>query len=145
VRYCRCGARLARDNPQGRCGPCGQKAREVALGAPQVPAEFWETEQMRAALDSRHMGRVCYAYRHHRFHDPGPLSQELVAGWFGITQAQLSRIENGPLMCDFDKLIYWARTLRFRRGVCGSICQTSDVALLEQRPRLTWCLMGRCS
>jgi transcriptional regulator with XRE-family HTH domain len=112
VRYCRCGARLARDNPQERGGPCGQKAREVALGPPRVPAEFWEAEQMRAALESRHMGRVCYAYRHHRFHEPGPLSQEVVAGWFGIAQAQLSRIENGPPMRDLDKLIYWARTLQ---------------------------------
>jgi tetratricopeptide (TPR) repeat protein/transcriptional regulator with XRE-family HTH domain len=112
VRYCRCGTRLARDNPDRCCGPCRHKAREARLGPPQVPAEFWETEQMRAALASRHMGRICYAYRHHRFHEPGPLSQELVGGWFGLTQPQLSRIENGPPIRDLDKLIYWAQTLR---------------------------------
>lgn len=58
------------------------------------------------------MGWICYAYRHHRFHDLGPLSQELVGGWFGLTQPQLSRIENGSPIRDLDKLIYWARTLR---------------------------------
>jgi tetratricopeptide (TPR) repeat protein len=67
---------------------------------------------MRAALASQHMGRICYAYRHHRFHEPGPLSQEVVGGWFDLTQPQLSRIENGPPIRDLDKLIYWARTLR---------------------------------
>ncbi len=67
---------------------------------------------MRDALESRHMGRICVAYRHHCFHDLGPLSQELVGGWFGIGQAQVSRIENGPPIQDLDKLIYWAQTLR---------------------------------
>jgi hypothetical protein len=112
VRYCSCGTRLARDNPDTRCAPCRKKAGEVPRCAPQVPVEFWQTEQMQAALDSRHMGRICFAYRHHRFHDPGPLPQELVAGWFDITQAQLSRIETGPPIQNLDKLIYWARTLR---------------------------------
>jgi hypothetical protein len=58
------------------------------------------------------MGRVFFAYRHNRLHDLGPLSQELVGGWFGIGQAQVSRIENGPPIQDLDKLIYWAQTLR---------------------------------
>jgi transcriptional regulator with XRE-family HTH domain len=40
------------------------------------------------------------------------LSQELVAGWLGLTQAQLSRIENGPPIRDLGKLIHWADTLR---------------------------------
>ena len=67
---------------------------------------------MRDALESRHMGRICLAYRHHHFHELGPLSQELVGGWFGIGQAQVSRIENGPPIQNLDKLIYWAQTLR---------------------------------
>ena len=37
--------------------------------------------------------------------------QEIVAGWMGITQAQLSRIESGPPIKDLDRLIQWARTL----------------------------------
>ncbi|MGH3921741.1 MAG: hypothetical protein ACRDTT_02505 [Pseudonocardiaceae bacterium] len=112
VRYCRCGVRLARDNPDTRCGPCRQKAREGALRPPQVPAGFWETEQMRDALASWHMGQICLAYRHHRFHGSCPLTQELVAGWLGTTQARLSRTENGPPIRNLDKLIHWARILR---------------------------------
>lgn len=65
---------------------------------------------MRDALDSWHMGRVIAACRNHPLHDR-PLPQELVAGWFGITQAQLSRVENGPPIKDLDKLIHWARTI----------------------------------
>jgi transcriptional regulator with XRE-family HTH domain len=56
------------------------------------------------------MGSVVRAYRHHPFHGR-VLSQELVAGWLGITQAQLSRIEHGPPIKDLDKLIYWAQLL----------------------------------
>jgi hypothetical protein len=86
--------------------------RDISRCPPEVPAEFWETDQMRDALESRNMGRVCVAYRHHRFHDLGPLPQDLVGGWFGIGQAQVSRIETGPPMQNLDKLIYWAQTLR---------------------------------
>ncbi|WP_255292763.1 DNA-binding protein [Micromonospora sp. WMMA1996] len=35
-----------------------------------------------------------------------------MAGWFGITQAQLSRVENGPPMVHLDRLVHWARVLR---------------------------------
>ncbi|MGH2770924.1 MAG: helix-turn-helix domain-containing protein [Actinomycetota bacterium] len=58
------------------------------------------------------MGSVIHAYRHHPFHHPGPLSQELVGGWLGVTQAQLSRIEHGGAIRDLDKLVHWAQILR---------------------------------
>lgn len=112
VRHCRCSARLARDNPDTLCASCRKKARDETLGAPQVPSEFWDTDQIQEAFATWHMGRVCSAYRHHPFHGSRPLSQELVAGWLGITQAQLSRIETGPPIRDLDKLIHWAHTLR---------------------------------
>ncbi len=67
--------------------------------------------EMREALDSRHLGRIIRAYRHHRFHGPGPLPQEVVAGWMGLTQTQLSRIETGKPVSDLDKLTLWAQTL----------------------------------
>jgi len=41
-----------------------------------------------------------------------PLAQEIVVGWVGITQAQLSRIESGPPIKDLDKLTEWARALQ---------------------------------
>jgi hypothetical protein len=102
ARHCQCGARLARDNSDTLCASCRKKARDETLGAPQVPAEFWETDLMQQALASWHMGHICAAYRHHPFHGPRPLPQELVAGWFGMAQAQLSRIENGPPINDFE-------------------------------------------
>jgi tetratricopeptide (TPR) repeat protein/transcriptional regulator with XRE-family HTH domain len=112
VRYCRCGTRLARDNPDTYCSPCRQHAQAAMRCAPQVPDEFWDTEQLREAFASRHMGSVIRAYRHHPAHGSRPLSQELVSGWLGMTQAQLSRIEHGPPVLDLGRLIHWAQTLR---------------------------------
>jgi hypothetical protein len=59
---------------------------------------------------------VIAAYRRHPFHGQ-TLSQDLVSGWLGITQAQLSRIENGPPVKDLDRLIFCARTLGIPAGL----------------------------
>jgi hypothetical protein len=40
-RYCRCGARIARDNSGDLCTPCLRRAYNLVLGAPAVPPEFW--------------------------------------------------------------------------------------------------------
>lgn len=88
----------------------GEGARDLVVQAPEVPAEFWATDRMRDALATWHMGRVIAAYRDHPLHGR-PLAQEIVAGWAGITQAQLSRIESGPPVRDLDKLTEWARAL----------------------------------
>lgn len=117
-RYCgRCGTRLARDNHLGRCAPCQRQAGELLATAPDVPSEFWGTTVMGEALASWHIGQVIRAYRHHPHHESRPLSQELVAGWLGLTQTQLSRIENGPPVKDLDKLTTWARTLKIPAGL----------------------------
>ncbi|MBB4961731.1 DNA-binding protein [Micromonospora polyrhachis] len=63
---------------------------------------------MRAALSARHMGRVIRVYRHHSHHGARPLAQDVVAGWMGQTQAQLSRLENGPPLRNIERLIAWA-------------------------------------
>jgi tetratricopeptide (TPR) repeat protein len=110
ARYCDCGTRLARDNPSSRCGACQAKARDLVVRSPEVPAKFWATDRMRDSLATWHMGRVVAAYRNHPFHGR-PLPQETVAGWVGITQAQLSRIESGPPIKDLERLIEWARVL----------------------------------
>jgi len=112
MRYCHsCGARLARDNPGTHCAPCQHKTHDLTRRPPDVPPGFWDTDHMRDALASRHMGSVIHAYRHHPHHGR-PLPQELVAGWLGIAQAQLSRAEHGPPITDLTKLTYWAQTLR---------------------------------
>lgn len=110
ARYCRCGTRLARDHRDPLCTTCQEQRRNTLVGAPEVPPEFWQTDQLRDALGAWHMGRVIQAYRYHPWHGR-PLSQGVVAGWCGLTQTQLSRVENGPAVQDLTKLIQWARVL----------------------------------
>lgn len=110
-RYCnRCGGRLARDNTGVRCAACSRAGSDGLLNPPAVPAGFWDADQMRDALATWHMGRVIYAYRTHPHHGR-QLSQETVGSWLGLTQAQLSRIENGRAPEELTKLIRYAQIL----------------------------------
>jgi hypothetical protein len=112
VRFCRgCGARLARDNAAAHCAACARRLAAADGAPPAVPGEFWDTEAMRDALASRQIGQVIRAYRYHPHHGGRPLPQQRVGGWLGLTQAQLSRIENGPAVTDLAKLTAWASTL----------------------------------
>lgn len=63
-------------------------------------------------LVSRHMGRIIRAFREHPFHGRETISQGTIAGWIGITQAQVSRIETGPPIVDLGRLTDWALLLR---------------------------------
>jgi transcriptional regulator with XRE-family HTH domain len=113
-RYCeRCGARLAGDNADKICRPCDRKAHEHSQNPPEVPAEFWENDQLRDALiRERHIGHAVQSYRKHPFHGRRPISQETAARWLSVSQTQLSRIENGRPLYDLDRLIQWANILR---------------------------------
>jgi transcriptional regulator with XRE-family HTH domain len=108
----RCGGRLARDNNSGRCTPCQAAERDRLVSAPTPPAPFWEHAPLRQALTERHFGKVIRAYRHHPYHGRHPLPQAAVAGWLGITQAQLSRTENNTPIVHLDRLTHWAELLR---------------------------------
>ncbi|MGV9834278.1 helix-turn-helix domain-containing protein [Nocardia niigatensis] len=111
LRYCAgCGSRLSNYNSQSLCGACALGTRDDVYQPPSVPPEFWQTDQMRDACATWHLGRVIFAYRTHPFH-VRQLSQELVAGWLDMTQAQLSRIEKGPAPEQLSKLVRWAETL----------------------------------
>ncbi|MGW6117711.1 helix-turn-helix domain-containing protein [Nocardia sp. NPDC055165] len=111
-RYCaHCGNRLSSYNAQKFCHPCDLAFREQLAHPPQVPAGFWQTDQMRDALSTWHIGRVIYAYRLHPHHGR-VLPQELIASWLGLTQAQLSRIEKGPAPEQLSRLTQWAQALR---------------------------------
>jgi tetratricopeptide (TPR) repeat protein/transcriptional regulator with XRE-family HTH domain len=116
ARYCRCGTRLARDNTASQCAACQAKTRDLMLGPPDVPEEFWDTEQFRDAFTAQHIGQVSRAYRKHQYHiaayGKDGIPQDTVARWLGLTQAQVSRIENGPAVKHLDSLAHWARTLR---------------------------------
>ena len=116
TRTCRCGTRLARDNPDDRCAACQQRLNEVVARAPEVPAGFWDAATLQEALSIRHMGKVCRAYRRHPFfvaeYGDGGIPQDVVAGWLGFSQSQISRAENGPPIINLNRLILWARGLR---------------------------------
>lgn len=110
----RCGVPLARDHSDTRCSAC---RRSSALKPPTMPREFWETAHMRAAIATWHMGRVIFAYRHHPWHQR-ELSQDVVGGWLdGLTQPQVSRIENGRAIEDLGRLVRFAQILGIPRDL----------------------------
>jgi transcriptional regulator with XRE-family HTH domain len=114
-RYCQCGQRLARDHTGVLCSACERQAAADRSGPPLVPAGFWETPAFRDGFAAQHMGHVARAYRRHPDHvaryGRDGISQERLGGWLGLTQAQVSRIENGPPIRNLDTLAYWAQTL----------------------------------
>jgi transcriptional regulator with XRE-family HTH domain len=57
------------------------------------------------------MGNVIRAYRHHPHHGRRGLSQDDIAGWAGIAQGQVSKIETGLASNRLDRLIFWAQLL----------------------------------
>ena len=130
-RYCAgCGSRLSSYNPQSRCGACALSIRNEVHQPPSVPPEFWQTDQMRDACATWHLGRVIYAYRTHPHHGQ-PLPQELVAGWLDLTQAQLSRIEKGPAPEQLSKLRKWAETLGIPPDLLWFKLRTPQAASLD--------------
>ena len=56
-RYCRCGTRLGRYHAGDLCSPCEKKLIALRTAPPEVPAEFWDTIQFRAAFAAQHVGR----------------------------------------------------------------------------------------
>jgi DNA-binding XRE family transcriptional regulator len=114
--YCRCGTHLAKDNTERQCARCQRASRDKLITPPEVPAEFWQTEQFREAFAAQHIGRVFRAYRTHPHHyavyGPEGISQTLLGQWLGLRQPQVSRIETGPPIPHLDTLQHWARVLR---------------------------------
>ena len=115
-RYCRCGNRLAWNHAGALCGSCERQAVHRRAEPPAVSPAFWDTPALRDALAAQHIGRVARAYRRHgefaaRYGRNG-VSQELLGTWLGLTQAQVSRIENGPPVRNLDTLAHWARVLQ---------------------------------
>ena len=114
--YCRCGTHLAKDNTERQCARCQRDTRDKFIIPPEVPAEFWETEQFKEAFAAQHIGRVFRAYRTHPHHyavyGPDGISQTLLGHWLGLRQPQVSKIETGPPIPHLDRLQHWARVLR---------------------------------
>jgi hypothetical protein len=107
---CRCGTRLARDNAGRLCTICQRQNRVIRQRPPRVPASFWQHPAIGDALETWHIGRVIAAYRLHPWHGQA-IPQEVVAGWLGVSQARLSRIETGPPVQDLPRLTELATLL----------------------------------
>jgi len=114
--YCRCGTHLAKDNTERQCARCQRASRDKLIAPPEVPPEFWETEQFREAFAAQHMGWVSRAYRthpyHHAVYGPNGISQALLGQWLGLRQPHVSRFETGPPIRHLDTAQYWAEMLR---------------------------------
>ena len=154
-----CSAVLATDNTARLCARCYRDQRDQLRTPPaQVSDEFWDTDDFRAAFESQHIGRVCKAYRHHRRHLQlfgKALNQEHLGRWLGLTQAQVSKLENGKPEQNLETLRAFAETLRIPQHMLwfdfpgqtrivdreDSIERLSNLALLAssssaaQRPR----------
>jgi hypothetical protein len=111
AQHCRCGTLLATDHVGLLCAACQRKSGGDFNAAPSVPPDFWLTPKMRDAIATRHIGEIIYAYRAHPYH-ARTIPQTLVATWAGWGQAQISRLENGPIIHDIRRLAHVARVLR---------------------------------
>jgi DNA-binding XRE family transcriptional regulator/ribosomal protein S27AE len=110
-----CGAVLANDNTARLCGKCHRDQRDSLHAPPaQLRDEFFETDDFLSAFESQHIGRVFKAYRNHPRHlllFGKALNQELLGRWLGLTQAQVSKLENGKPEQNLDALRNYAKIL----------------------------------
>lgn len=110
-----CGTVLAADNTARLCSKCHREQRDQLRTPPaQLRNEFFETDEFRAAFDSQHIGKVFKAYRNHPRHLQlygKALNQELLGRWLGLTQAQVSKLENGKPEQNLETLRNYARIL----------------------------------
>jgi tetratricopeptide (TPR) repeat protein len=110
-----CGAVLAADNTARLCGKCHRDQRDSLQTPPaHLRDEFFETDDFLSAFESQHIGRVFKAYRNHPRHlllFGKALNQELLGRWLGLTQAQVSKLENGKPEQNLDALRNHAKIL----------------------------------
>jgi hypothetical protein len=114
-RCANCSGALAADNTSRLCGRCVRERQGQLCTPPVLPDEFWSTDDLRAAFESQHMGHVFRAYRNHPHHLQlfgRVFSQELLGRWLDLTQAQVSRFENGRPEQNLETLRIYSRTLR---------------------------------
>jgi hypothetical protein len=115
-RHCQsCRAVLAVDNTARLCGRCHRDQRDQLGSAPtQYPPDFFDSDEFRAAFASQHIGKVFRAYRNHQRHFRllgKALNQEILGRWLGLTQAQVSKLENGKPEQNLEPLRHYAMVL----------------------------------
>jgi transcriptional regulator with XRE-family HTH domain len=105
-----CGALLSTVNHDRFCAACARSTTDAVTSVPDHPPEFWQRDSIRTALTSQNFGRFLRVFR--KAHDP-TLTQAQLGDWIGLSQGQVSRIENSAVpVRDLDKLSKWATTLR---------------------------------
>jgi transcriptional regulator with XRE-family HTH domain len=116
-----CGTQLAPVNSARLCNRCHREQRDQLRTPPvQLRSEFFETDEFRAAFECQHIGRVVKAYRNHPRHLQlfgKALNQELLGRWLGLTQAQVSRLENGKPEQNLETLRNYAEALHLPRNL----------------------------
>lgn len=132
-----CGATLAADNTAHLCSRCHRDRRDQ-LGAPPVqPPGFFDTDEFRAAFASQHIGKVLRAYRNHsrHLHMLGrALNQEILGRWLGLTQAQVSKLENGKPEQNLDILRHYAKVLHLPQHMLWFDFPGQSRLTVAQRP-----------
>jgi DNA-binding XRE family transcriptional regulator len=109
-----CGTTLAVDNTARLCGRCHREERDQLCAPTQLSDSFFETEEFRAAFESQHIGKVLKAYRSHPRHLQvfgKALNQDLLGRWLDLTQAQVSKLENGKPEQNLETLRNYAQIL----------------------------------
>ncbi|MFD2419746.1 helix-turn-helix domain-containing protein, partial [Amycolatopsis pigmentata] len=95
---------------------CERKFK-ASLGKPPVMSrDFWQSDRFREAFESQDMGKVFRAFRtderHKEHYGRNGIHQTWLASWLGMTQSQLSRIEQGKSSTDsLQVLRRWAKVL----------------------------------
>jgi transcriptional regulator with XRE-family HTH domain len=94
---------------------CYREQRDQLRTPPaQLRNEFFETDEFRSAFESQHIGKIFKAYRNHPRHLQlfgKALNQELLGRWLGLTQAQVSKLENGRPEQNLETLRNYAKIL----------------------------------
>ena len=113
-----CGAVLAADNNAPLCGRCLREGHDQLDRPARHGDEFFQTGEFRVAFASQDIGKVFKAYRHHPIHLTlfgKALNQETLGRWIGLTQNQVSRLENGNPEHDIRTLQHYAKILHLPR------------------------------
>lgn len=115
-----CGTMLAADNNARLCGSCHRERTDELDSPPELGHGFFETDEFRAAFESRHIGRVFKAYRNHpRWLQllGKALNQEHFGRWLSLDQGQVSKHERGKPEQNIETLQNYAQILRLPQNL----------------------------
>lgn len=110
-------ARRLRPTTTRACAARVHEASAISSGRPpaQLREDFFDTDEFHAAFESEDIGRIFKAYRNHPHfskNNGGPINQELLSRWLGISQGLVSKLESGKKKEEYvPTLRQYAKTL----------------------------------